>query len=515
MKVNLKSKKSKIILIVVVVIVVIAIVIGTLVSRMSSAVEMASNLIEVETVETRDLSDAISLTGTAAGISKTNVTSKAAAEVTAVNVQVGDQVTAGDVLCTFDATDIQESLSTAEQTLTNESAVTKNTAKQNEQALSDAKSDQQSQLDAANTKIAQAKEDLDAANTKLANDRNTLAAKQADLPNKEAALNQAKAEADANPDDLNKQNELASAQTAYNRLEGDIETLSGQVDTESASITELSRAVTAAESEYDSTKKATDKTVAAAQNVVDMQAYQDKDSTTQTTQKGLQEQLDDCEVVAPCNGVVTAVNISVGDNNTPGTTIITIEDTSTMKINATVNEDDILRIQEGMNAIVKTNATGDEEIPGTVTRVVRVKNQSTAPTTDSASSAASNSGYAAEVTVGPSELLVGMSAKVKVMIEEKKNTLAVPYDLVQYDEDGNAFVMLADYQDDGTAVAKRCNVKVGKEVNYYTEITGGDLKAGDQLIYDISVQEGDTFSPSQIYSNGETGMEEETTEVEQ
>ena len=45
---------------------------------------------------------------------------------------------------------------------------------------------------------------------------------------------------------------------------------------------------------------------------------------------------------------------------------------------------------------------------------------------------------------------------------------------------------------DGTATAVRKNIKVGEEVDYYTEVTGGDLKEGDQLIYDntFSVTEG-------------------------
>ena len=43
----------------------------------------------------------------------------------------------------------------------------------------------------------------------------------------------------------------------------------------------------------------------------------------------------------------------------------------------------------------------------------------------------------------------------------------------------------------------------GEEVDYYTEVTGGDLKEGDQLIYDntFSVTEGQVFTPEQIYSN--------------
>ena len=46
----------------------------------------------------------------------------------------------------------------------------------------------------------------------------------------------------------------------------------------------------------------------------------------------LQKQLADCTLSAPIGGVVTAVNVSVGDKNTAGTTMITIEDTSSLKV---------------------------------------------------------------------------------------------------------------------------------------------------------------------------------------
>ena len=71
------------------------------------------------------------------------------------------------------------------------------------------------------------------------------------------------------------------------------------------------------------------------------------------------------------------------------------------------------------------------------------------------------------------------------------------------DDNGDSYVLAAEANEDGTATAVRKNIKVGEEVDYYTEVTGGDLKEGDQLIYDntFSVTEGQVFTPEQIYSN--------------
>ena len=77
------------------------------------------------------------------------------------------------------------------------------------------------------------------------------------------------------------------------------------------------------------------------------------------------------------------------------------------------------------------------------------------------------------------------------------------FHMIRQDDNGDSYVLVAEANEDGTATAVRKNIKVGEEVDYYTEVTGGDLKEGDQLIYDntFSVTEGQVFTPEQIYSN--------------
>ena len=83
--------------------------------------------------------------------------------------------------------------------------------------------------------------------------------------------------------------------------------------------------------------------------------------------------------------------------------------------------------------------------------------------------------------------------------------LAVPYDLVQQDENDKDYVLCAEDNGDRTYTAVKKNVTVGDEINYYTEVTGGDLKAGDYVIMDYSISEGDTFT-------GEIGSDESGNE---
>ena len=104
------KKKKKVWLIVLVIAAIVIVLIGSAVKNMTSQIETAANMVEIEPVEKRDLSDSVSLKGTIAGQSKTNVMSLAAAEITAVNVQVGDIVKEGDPLVTLDQKDIEKQI---------------------------------------------------------------------------------------------------------------------------------------------------------------------------------------------------------------------------------------------------------------------------------------------------------------------------------------------------------------------------------------------------------------------
>lgn len=523
------KKKKKVWLIVLIIAAIVIVLIGSAVKNMTSQIETAANMVEVEPVEKRDLSDSVSLKGTIAGQSKTNVMSLAAAEITAVNVQVGDIVKEGDPLVTLDQKDIEKQIAELKTNISNANAIAANDAAQKQESLNEAKQDQATTLAKATDSVnkAQASYDelvkkRDDCQTKLNNKKNELntagnardtAKNELDTAKKSYQDAQAEASADpTNADLLKKANDASSVYeqkqelytslcTNYETINGDIKSLQAELDAYPDQLKSAEEAVNTAKSSYSDAETSTNHSVSTAQNTVDMQKYQT--STTRDLKdqlEQLQKQLADCTLSAPIGGVVTAVNVSVGDKNTAGTTMITIEDTSSLKVIVNVEEADILKIQEGMPATVSTDATGDEEIKGTVTRVVRVKNQST---NTNGTDTNTSSGYSAEITIDNTELLVGMSAKAKIVIKDRGTQLAVPYDLIRQDDNGDSYVLAAEANEDGTATAVRKNIKVGEEVDYYTEVTGGDLKEGDQLIYDntFSVTEGQVFTPEQIYSN--------------
>lgn len=544
------KKKKKVWLIVLVIAAIVIVLIGSTVKNMTSQIETAANMVEIEPVEKRDLSDSVSLKGTIAGQSKTNVMSLAAAEITAVNVQVGDIVKEGDPLVTLDQKDIEKQIAELKTNINNANAIAANDAVQKQESLNQAKQDQATTLAKATDSVNKAQAGYDELVKKRDDCQTKLNNKKNEVSSAENAQNNAKKEVEAaqsavyaaqdalssyqssgqntsqpapggtasstvdtklaelqqNVENANrnlsaKQSAYSEAASKYTSVKAEADSLQAELDAYPDQLKSAEEAVNTAKSSYSDAETSTNRSVSTAQNAVDMQKYQT--STTRDLKdqlEQLQKQLADCTLSAPIGGVVTAVNVSVGDKNTAGTTMITIEDTSSLKVIVNVEEADILKIQEGMPATVSTDATGDEEIKGTVTRVVRVKNQST---NTNGTDTNTSSGYSAEITIDNTELLVGMSAKAKIVIKDRGTQLAVPYDLIRQDDNGDSYVLVAEANEDGTATAVRKNIKVGEEVDYYTEVTGGDLKEGDQLIYDntFSVTEGQVFTPKQIYSN--------------
>lgn len=152
-----------------------------------------------------------------------------------------------------------------------------------------------------------------------------------------------------------------------------------------------------------------------------------------------QQQLDDCTVEAPFSGVISAVNIEAGDTYN-GSAIVTLDDISSFEVTAQIDEYDIGKIEKGQKVVIKTNATGEEELDGTV-KIVSPK----------ASGSGSEVTYTVIISVDtPSEVLrMDMTAKLSIILESKENVLTVPYEAVQEDVNGNYYVEVVDASAEG------------------------------------------------------------------
>ena len=228
------------------------------------------------------------------------------------------------------------------------------------------------------------------------------------------------------------QQEAANMQSKYNAA----------VQSESSAEKAYEQAVSASQSElnaYQKQQRTLDDTTKSAENNVinkteslttaQLNALSSGNSEEDKVEQ-YQQQLDDCTVEAPISGVISAVNIEAGDTYN-GTAIVTIDDISSFEVTAEIDEYDIGKIEKGQKVVIKTNATGDEELEGTV-KIVSPK----------ASTGGNEVTYTVIISVDtPNEMLrMDMTAKLSIILESKENVLTVPYEAVQEDESGNIYV---------------------------------------------------------------------------
>lgn len=196
-----------------------------------------------------------------------------------------------------------------------------------------------------------------------------------------------------------------------------------------------------------------------------------------------EEQLEGCTIISQISGIVTEVNIDSGDTYSGGT-IVTIENNSAYVVATEIDEFYISKIMLGQQVIVKTNATGETEMAGTV---ISIAPRATVNATSS------NVTYTVKISLDSEneDIRLDMTAKLSVILSSKENVLAVPYDAVQTDEDGKTFVNIIEedaneIKNDSETLSrtdgKNVYVTTGIENDYYIEIISDELTAGMQVL---------------------------------
>lgn len=221
----------------------------------------------------------------------------------------------------------------------------------------------------------------------------------------------------------------------------------------------------------------------------------------------MQNTLEDATITAPVSGVVTAVYAKVGE---PGNGLLfVVEDTQSLKINTKIKEYDVANIREGMPVVIKSDATGDQEISGTVTYIAPAAVKTEAGNTQTSGND-SNVEFEAEVQVNDPNcgLRIGMNTRLTVLLEEKQDVFGVPYDAVVEKADGSTVVYAAvEQQNSGknsSYVVTEIPVTTGLETDFYIEISGGEVTPGMAVISNPqSVTPGMEVTPDFV-ANGTT-----------
>jgi RND family efflux transporter MFP subunit len=72
------------------------------------------------------------------------------------------------------------------------------------------------------------------------------------------------------------------------------------------------------------------------------------------------------DLTTPIAGVVTAVNVSLGDLTTPGEVLVTVANIDRMKVTISLNENDVTNVALGQEAVIYSEAKPDAKVRGKV-----------------------------------------------------------------------------------------------------------------------------------------------------
>jgi multidrug efflux pump subunit AcrA (membrane-fusion protein) len=414
-----------------------------------------------------------------------NLTFSGSGTIAEVNVAVGQTVVKGQLLAKLNKTSLQDALNAAQASVlaaqtgvNNANANLSKTEAQSQASVQSA----QVVLNNANASLTttqtQSQASINSAQTALSNAQTTLshtqavsaaniAAAQTTLNNAQTALSNAEAALNAclasppttDPTCATAKAAVATAQAAFNSAQQALTTAQVQASANNANaqngVNTAQQALSSAEAQASSNNTAAQNTVntataalASAQasanaSITSQQgSVNSAQSQLQTAMVGLQtaqHNLANATLLAPHAGIVTTINGTVG--GTPGVsssstststggggggTFITIADTSTLQVLASVNESDTANLKFGEPAQFTVSAYGNRIFTGTVSAISplgqTVSNVVTFPVTIDVN----------KDDLQNANLLPGMTASTTIVVIQQPNVTLVPVNAINF-----------------------------------------------------------------------------------
>lgn len=458
------------------------------------------SFVRTTTLQKTSLENSVSTTGTVESANVSTVTTDLKYTVKSVNVQVGDTVQAGDVICTLDTEDLEKQIERAKESLTDQTEQTQGAYDKALKSYNEAKKDYDDAVTAADDAEGDYYDSWDDLNAAV----NQVSALQADYDSKQSQLssmlteyNEAVSTYGADSDEAKaakdhyeqfKEGDAKAAQTALENA---------QMTTGYQSLVQAKDQAVAAWEQAKTAKEQAEKQLETASESLDTAKKNLDKSGSSDTLEDLQEQLTKCTLTAETSGTVTSLNATVG--SICSDTVATIQDTNALKIAVTIQEYDVPNVSIGMKARITSDAT-DGEISGTLTQI----SPTATAATGGQSSSSSSGTFSAEVSVdgASSGLLIGMNANVEIVQSTTDNVFVVPYDAVGTEDDGTKYVMVKTGGDGADATFEKVTVTTGAENDYYIEISGDALSEGMEVRSSASDDSTETVDASNMMGQG-------------
>lgn len=171
----------------------------------------------------------------------------------------------------------------------------------------------------------------------------------------------------------------------------------------------------------------------------EMPLYLDNASVLRNYEKTLAEletvyqKRDALTIAAPCDGMISGVEVQAGDEVRSGVKLLTIVEAGTeMTLTLAVDELDILSVEPGQTVELSIDALPDAELTGTVQKIAPLGNTEGTVTT-----------YDVTVALNESDERVkgGMNVSGNIVVKTVENALTVPTDALKKDENGYYVMM--------------------------------------------------------------------------
>lgn len=422
--------------------------------RVEQARAAAAPAWEVIKVTRDTISATVSATGSVLAEREAALAFQTSGTVATVAVEVGQRVSAGQLLAQLDTTDLELAVRQAEISLRQAQAQLQQVKEGNSPSASDIAA-AQAALESAQAAYAQLLQGAD---------KDQLAAARAQVEQAKAALDQAQQAYDRVKDRpdvglLPQALQLQQATINYNTAQAQY-----RVTARGATAAQIAAAqaqVTQAQANLDRLQRGP-----SAEQIIIAQAGVDQ---AQLALEQAQRRLQNARLVAPWDGVVINVTPVVGALAQPGTPAVQLADVSKFHLDVQVDEVDVAVIEPGQPAQIEVDALPDIKLMGKVLRV--------APAAVTTVTGGVSYKVRIDITAADAALRAGMSATATIIANTREGVLMIPNRAVQLErETGRTYVERL-----SNGEPQRVEVRLGLRDEQRSEVREG-LNEGDEII---------------------------------
>lgn len=469
-----KSKKVIIIIVIAVAVIVLAYAIGSGIQKFSKNMqdqmnEMMGTEDGTYKVDKKDVEQEITTSGTVVGLEKKAYTSPVTAKVEDIRVEVGQTVSKGDVLLTYDSSKLGDDLEKVKIQAQSDRAAGNASYEAADEAAGKA-SEARKKVKDLKADIKKLEKEIAALSKKVSGYEEQIAAAK---EQEEKSSEGEKTDTEETSEEKTENNHTVD-QKAYKKASSDLEKKTAQLTKKQQSLAEQESIVAA--NEDVKVSNSTKAQISAANQLSDMNV------------NSAQKSLDAAEagITASVSGIVESIDIAKGAYANETQTLMTVIDSNKIGVEFSISKDDLGSISKGQKARVVISGN---EYEGTVEFVSRVASSDM----QIASGTNQNAGGTIKgriVLDEPDEnIYIGVSAKVYIFVGKSEQALVIPYEALNTDIDGD-FVFVVNKEN----LIERKNVTIGIYSDEYYEILEG-LQEGDKVIRNVTadMKQGDAY----------------------